>query len=182
MSKGLIIIDVQNDYFEGGAMQLVGMQHAAAHCKLLLEHYRAHDLPIFHIQHINESDEAAFFQAGTSGANIHSSMQPRDEEVHLVKHFPNAFRGTTLQEDLKNRGVDEVVICGAMTHMCIDATTRAAFDLGYACQVVYDACATKDLTHANSRVKALDVHNAFMAALSGTYAKICTTADVVGGL
>src|SRR3546814_14756141 len=63
-----------------------------------------------------------------------------------------------------------------MSHMCIDAATRAASDLGYRTTVVHDACATRDLEFDGQVVPAAQVHNAYMSALAFAYAKV-TTAD-----
>jgi nicotinamidase-related amidase len=69
----------------------------------------------------------------------------------------------------------DLVICGAMSHMCIDTSTRAAADLGYSCTLVSDACATRDLVFNDQMVKAADVQIAYMAALNGTFAQVIST-------
>jgi nicotinamidase-related amidase len=73
------------------------------------------------------------------------------------------------------------VIAGAMSHMCIDATTRAAFDHGFKCTVAADACATRALEFGGRTIPARDVHAAFMAALAMPYARISSTDDIVAG-
>jgi nicotinamidase-related amidase len=78
--------------------------------------------------------------------------------------------------------VEEVVICGAMSHMCVDATTRAAFDLGFRCVVIEDACATRHLEHKGVIVEAHNVHAAFMAALAVPYAKVISANELIGKL
>ncbi len=80
-------------------------------------------------------------------------------------------------EVLHRDGIEQLVIAGAMSHMCIDATTRAAFDLGFGCMVVEDACATRDLEFKGEKIKAADVHGAFMAALKMVYAEVVSVAD-----
>ena len=175
MKQGLIIIDVQNDYFAGGSMELMAMDEASSNCQILLDSFRIKQAPLFHIQHISAQEGATFFVPNTPGCEIHASVQPRENEPVVVKHYPNSFRETELNTILQNAGVDELVICGAMTHMCIDTTTRAAFDLGYRCHVVSDACATRDLEFNGQLVKAEDVQAAFMAALSAPFAHISST-------
>ena len=175
MSKGLIIIDVQNDYFGGGAMELVNMDAAANCCGRLLGSFRSARKPIFHVQHLSTRPGASFFIPDTPGAEIHQNLQPQSGEAHIVKHFPSAFRNTDLQQMLRMEGIDKLVICGAMTHMCIDTTVRAAFDLGFQCEVIDDACATRDLEFNDRRIDATDVQAAFMAALSVPFAKISST-------
>ncbi len=179
MTKALIIVDVQNDYFAGGAMELVGMEAAAANCQRLLQRFRDSGRPLFHIQHLAARPGATFFVPDTEGAEIHPSMQPAAAESVIVKNFPSAFRDTELHPMLQQAGIEELVICGAMSHMCIDTTTRAAFDLGYRCRVVADACATRDLEFDGHRVAARDVHAAFMAALAVPFAQIETADEFI---
>ncbi len=117
MKEALVIIDVQNDYFAGGSMELVGIDEAASNCAKLLGDFRSRGIPLFHIQHVAAREGATFFLPDTAGCEIHESVKPKIEETVMVKHFPNAFRATDLQEMLSKAGVEEVVICGAMTHM-----------------------------------------------------------------
>ena len=181
MSKGLIIIDLQNDYFSGGAMELVGMDAAAACCLRLLNAFREAAKPVFHIQHLSTRAGAGFFVPGTPGADIHQSLQPQPGEAHITKHFPSAFRDTDLHTLLQMSNIEELVICGAMTHMCIDTTVRAAFDLGYRCEVIADACATRDLEFEGRSIAAVDVQAAFMAALAMPFAGVLSTDELLAG-
>ncbi len=180
MKTGLIIVDVQNDYFAGGSMELVDMDQAASNCGKLLDSFRANLAPVFHIQHIANREGATFFVANTPGCEISQSVEPQENEPVIVKHYPSAFRDTSLDEALREAGVESLVICGAMTHMCIDTTTRAAFDLGYQCCVVSDACATRDLEFNDQIVKAGDVQAAFMAALSVPFARVISADQYLG--
>ncbi|MDO9105749.1 MAG: cysteine hydrolase family protein [Methylovulum sp.] len=181
MKKALIIIDVQNDYFDNGGMALVGMDYAAKNCQLLLEFFRATQLPIFHIQHFSAQIGATFFIPNTKGCDIHDCVKPRENEGLMTKHYPNAFRNTGLNESLQKAQVTELVVCGAMTHMCIDTTVRAAFDFGYSCKLISDACATRDLEFEGALINASEVHAAFMAALKGTFAKVLSTQYFLNG-
>lgn len=175
MKQGLIVVDVQNDYFTGGTMELVAMSAAASNCRRLLDSFRKKQAPVFHVQHIAAEAGATFFVPNTQGCEIHESVKPLENEPVVIKHYPSAFRETGLNDMLKKAGVDEVVICGAMTHMCIDTTTRAAFDLGFKCRVISDACATRELAFDGQVVKAADVQAAFMAALGMAFAQVMST-------
>ena len=175
MKQGLVIIDVQNDYFEGGSMELVGMEAAADNCRNLLNRFRDQKAPIFHIQHLSVRPGATFFVPETEGCEINQRVKPQADEPLVVKNFPSAFRDTGLQDLLKNANVEQLVVCGAMTQMCIDTTVRAAFDLGYNCQVISGACATKDLTFEGRTVPASVVQDTFMASLNGLFATVSTT-------
>ncbi|GFO69724.1 isochorismatase [Geomonas limicola] len=179
MKSCLILVDIQNDYFAGGKMVLVGMEEAAARAQSLLAGFRAANLPVIHIQHVAARPDASFFLPETHGAEIHPMVAPAPGEPVLVKHFPNSFRHTPLLDTLQEQGICDLTICGAMSHMCIDATTRAAFDFGFNCTVAEDACATRDLVFKGKPVKAAEVHAAFMAALSVPYAQISPTRELL---
>ncbi|KJS32906.1 MAG: isochorismatase [Desulfatitalea sp. BRH_c12] len=175
MNASLILVDLQNDYFVGGKMELVHIKQAAENAQQLLRTFRSKNLPIIHIQHISARPGATFFLPNTKGVEINEMVSPIKGEKVVNKSYPNSFRETELLEILKKTEKDTVVICGAMSHMCVDATTRAAFDYGFNCVVVEDACATRDLVFKDKTVKASDVHASFMAALSVPYAQVLTT-------
>ena len=172
MKRALVIVDIQNDYFPGGKMELVGMEAASQKAQRVLESFRTKDIPIFHIQHISNRQGATFFLPGTGGAEIHESVTPKSGEPVIQKNFPNCFRATSLREQLSDLGVEEITFCGAMSHMCIDTSVRAAFDLGFRCILVSDACATKNLEFGGITIEASQVHAAFMAALSAPFAHV----------
>jgi nicotinamidase-related amidase len=178
MKPALIIIDIQNDYFPGGKMELEGSHEASLQAAKLLEAFRAKGLPLVHVQHVSNRPGASFFLPDTEGVNIHAKVAPYVGETVVQKNFPNSFRGTPLLEHLRAQGVDHLVIAGMMTHMCVDATTRAAFDLGFSCSLAHDACATRAIAFGEQRVPAAQVHAAFLAALNGLYAKVQSAAAV----
>jgi nicotinamidase-related amidase len=182
MTTALVLVDIQNDYFPGGNMALEGMDAAAANAARLLAGFRERGLPVFHVRHLSVRPGATFFVPGTPGANLHVSVNPAAGEPVVEKNFPNSFRGTSLLEQLRGTNADGVVIAGAMSHMCIDATTRAAFDHGLRCTVAEDACATRALEFGGRTIPARDVHAAFMAALAVPYARIAPTEDVLRAL
>lgn len=175
MGTALILIDIQNDYFENGTMTLVGSEKASLNAHQILDRFRRDNMPIVHVQHIATRPTATFFLPNTKGVEIHNNVKPLTQEKVIVKHFPNSFLETELLVYLKSKNITDLVICGMMTHMCIDATTRAAKDFGFNITLIGDACATKDLEINEQRVKAADVHNSFLAALNSTYANVVTT-------
>ena len=182
MNTALLLIDIQNDYFPGGRMPLEGSPEASEKASRILSCFRNRKLPLVHIQHLSTRPEASFFIPGSEGVEIHASVLPLQPEPVIQKHYPNSFRDTPLQEHLTRSAVNHVVIAGMMTHMCVDATTRAAFDLGYQCTVLHDACATRALSFGSVTIPARQVHAAFLAALSGVYAKVVGTEDFLADL
>ncbi|MEA5582377.1 cysteine hydrolase family protein [Nodularia harveyana UHCC-0300] len=179
MKTALVLVDIQHDYFPGGKWELVGMDLASLNAARLLAAFREQDFPIFHVQHIAKNPEAPFFVEGTHGAEIHESVQPQENEKIIIKEFGNSFRETNLLEHLHDAGVERLVICGGMSNMCIDATTRAANDLGFECIVAHDACAASNLEFYGHFTPALEVHCSFMAALAFAYAKVVSTNEAI---
>jgi len=170
--KALILVDIQNDYFPDGKMELSGSEQASVNAGSILNDFRKKKMEIFHIRHVSTKPDATFFLPGTTGADIHRNVEPTSNENVIVKHFPNSFRDTGLYDMLKEKDVKDLVICGMMTHMCIDATVRAAKDLGFNCVLIKDACATRDLEIDGNLIKAEDVHYSFLAALNGFYSSV----------
>ena len=177
----LILIDIQNDYFPDGKNELEGSIQAGQKAALLLSHFREHKLPLVHIQHISNRPGATFFIPGTRGAEIHPLVKPLKNETIFQKHFPNSFRGTLLLDHLRQSGIIRLVIAGMMTHMCVDATTRAANDFGFECMLVHDTCATRALKFMDQEIPAAHVHGSFLAALA-SYAKILNTDELLAQL
>ena len=172
MSTALILIDIQNDYFPGGKMELYGSTQAASAAARLLGVFRKQSWSIYHIQHISLQPGATFFLPDTAGAEIHNSVRPLAGETLISKHYPNSFRETGLLEQLKAAGNKQLLLCGMMSHMCVDSTVRAAFDLGFQCILTHDACATRELVFDGTAVPAVQVHAAYMAALGAVFAQV----------
>ncbi|HEN8798691.1 cysteine hydrolase [Pseudomonas sp. CM25] len=180
MSKqALIIIDIQNDYFPGGKWALEGADQAADNAARLLAAARQRGDLVVHVRHEFDSADAPFFAPESPGAAIHPKVQPLQDEPVVLKHKVNAFLGTNLKQTLDQHGVEALTIAGSMSHMCIDAATRAAADLGYEVTVAHDACATLPLEFNGKQVPAAQVHDSAMAALAFAYAKVVKTDDLM---
>lgn len=177
MKTALILIDIQNDYFSNGKMELHEPEVASKNASKILQKFRNENLPIIHIQHISTRFDATFFIPNTKGAEIHNDVKPLKEEKVITKHYPNSFRDTDLLKILKEKNIKKIVICGMMTHMCVDATTRASKDFGFDCIVIGDACATKDLEINAEKVKATEVQKSFLCALNYFYANVINTQE-----
>ena len=180
MSTGLIVIDIQNDYFANGKMELVNPDKAAANASEVLAWFRENNKEnIFHVQHIAASPDMGFFLPDTEGAEINERVTPQENETVITKNFPNSFLKTDLESKLKEKGITKLIVVGMMTHMCIDATVRAGVDLGYEVLLLEDACATKDLSYNGKDVTAEQVQTAFVGALDGMYCEISSTEDFI---
>src|SRR3954469_2439845 len=129
--RALVLIDVQNDYFPGGRWPLCGIESAADNAAKVLAAARGAGDLVVHVRHEFPAADAPFFAPGSPGAEIHPKVKPLPHEPVILKHHINSFRETDLKAVLDQHGVTDVVICGAMSHMCVDAATRASNDLGY---------------------------------------------------
>ncbi len=179
-TSALILIDIQNDYFPDfpdAKMSLPNMNPAAQNAARLLADARERDALIVHIQHIMASTAAPFFHPGTPGGDIHKSVTPLDAEMVVEKGRPNAFVGTKLETVLRDRNIEHLMICGAMSQMCVDATARAAVDHGFKITVAHDACAAANVTHNGVEVSADFVHAAIMAPLAASYGSVLGTSE-----
>ena len=177
MTTALLLIDIQNDYFPGGRMEVEGSLEASLKAREILTYFREKNFPVVHIQHVAVRPGATFFLPDTAGVEIHANVAPRPGEVIFQKNYPNSFRDTPLLRHLQDNGINHVVVVGMMTHMCVDATVRAAFDHGLEVTVIHDACATRSLVFKGQSVSAVHVQAAFLAALSTPYARVVSAAE-----
>ncbi|TWI00253.1 nicotinamidase-related amidase [Luteimonas cucumeris] len=176
MSKrALIVVDLQNEYLPTGKLPLTGIDAALDNAARVIAGARGNGDKVIHVRHESVGD-LPFFVPGTEGVLIHPKVAPQDGEHVITKNYPNSFLKTDLKQTLDSEGVEEVTVIGAMSHMCIDATTRAAADFGYRTTVVHDACATRELEFEGKVVPAGQVHAALMSALAFGYATV-TSAD-----
>lgn len=178
--QALIIVDLQNDYYEGGRWTLHNINQASANAQRVLASAREQGMPVIHVHHEFQIENPPFFAPGTVGAEIHTDLTPITGEVTVLKHKVNAFQGTDLKARLDAQGITEVTLVGAMSHMCIDAAARAAADFGYQVTVIEDACASRDLEYNGQLVPAEQVHAAYMSALGFAYATVTTTNAYLG--
>lgn len=176
----VIVVDLQNEYLPTGKLPLVGIDAALSNAARVIANARSSGDAVIHVRHEGTDPVAPFFTPGTNGVEIHPTVAPAEGEPVIVKHYPNSFLKTELKQVLDGKGIEEVTIVGAMSHMCIDATTRAASDFGYKATVVHDACATRDLEFGGQVVPAAQVHTALMSALAFAYAKVTTTDEYLG--
>jgi nicotinamidase-related amidase len=173
--RAVVVVDLQNEYLPTGKLPLAGIAAALHNAARVVAHARNKGDTVINIRHESTDPDAPFFKQGTDAVQIHASVAPAHGEAVIVKNFPNSFLKTELKEMLDEKGIEEVTVVGAMSHMCIDATTRAASDFGYKTTVVHDACATRDLEFRGETVPAAQVHTALMSALAFGYASVVGT-------
>lgn len=177
MKTALLLLEIQNDYFPNGRIPLEKSLEASTKAQHILQVYRDRGIPVIHVQHISTQPNACYFLPCTKGAEFYPAVAPIKGETIIKKHYPNSFKDTQLLSYLKKNQIRHLVICGMMTHLTVDATVRAAYDLGFSCTVLHDACAAKQLDFNHQVIPAQNVHHAFLAALLPVYATVYNSED-----
>lgn len=178
MRTALLLVDIQKDYFPGGGLELADSLEAGRKACQLLQCFRENRGLHIHVQHISLNPEFPFLLKGTTGSDIHDITAHFEGEPIVYKHYPNAFRETNLLDLLKGSGIGRLIITGMMTHLGVDATARAAVDLGFRVILVEDACAACDLNYGETIIPAADVHKTFLAAFQ-SYGKVMRSEEVI---
>lgn len=148
MSKALLVVDVQNDYFEGGAFPLWNTNEVLENIKDAIKKCNEKNIHVVLIQHVADKSRgpAPFFNKGTDGVQIHEDIQDitKDSKV-VIKTFADGFCKTNLEEILDELNVDELVVCGMMTQNCVTHTAISKTAEKYKeVKVLADCCTTTD--------------------------------------
>lgn len=168
MNSALLLLEFQNDYFPNGRIPLEKSMEATAKAQEVLAAFRDKKKPVIHAQHISTQPNASYLLPCTKGADFYQTVQPIKGETIIKKHYPNSFKDTQLLNHLIKNQINHLVICGMISHLAVDATVRAAQDLGFTVTVLDDACAAQHLEYNHHSISPQDAHHAFMAALQST--------------
>lgn len=182
MKQALLVIDVQNEYFAPhGKWALPDGERALERIQALLAAAREAGAPVFHIVHEALDPQSPVFRPGSEGARMHPAIAVRPGERVITKHVPGAFFQTPLEMYLRQAGVEGVIVCGFMTHMCCDTTTRQARERGFAATFAADATATRDLARDGVTVPHEVVHDTTLAVMTH-FASVRDTQAVLAAL
>ena len=175
--SALILIDIQNTY-RRGLMQLTNVEPAILEAQKLLKLARDLKIPVIHIQH--DAGVGSPYDISADIGAIAVEVAPIAGEKVIVKNYPNAFVQTTLDAELKALGINNIVLAGFMTHMCVNSTAHGAFNLGYASTIVASATATRPLLSTNGKV--LSAEEVHLGALASTRDLYAVVVDDINGL
>ena len=168
--SALIMIDCQNTY-RRGVMQLTNVEPAIIEAQKLLQMARDLKVPIIHIQH--DAGVGSPYDIKAEIGAISDEVAPKNGEAVVVKNYPNAFWHTNLEAQLKALGIENIVLAGFMTHMCINSTARGAFNLGFKPTVVASACAARNLLGPQGKlIEAQTMHDSALAAVRDLFAVV----------
>ena len=171
--KALIVIDVQNEYFPGGALALPDAERALPNILRLIELARERGEPVVYIQHVTPEGSPAFAK-GSSGSELLGQLDVREADPLFSKSHPSAFQETGLLEYIGQNGIKALDICGFMTQMCCDTTSREGYQRGYAVRLFSDATAARELEVDGQKIPHDTVHRVSLGALA-RFAQITRT-------
>lgn len=163
MSRALLVIDVQREYFEGA----LPVRHPVGHLGTILEVMDAAqeaDVPVVVVRHHQPDPESPIFRKGSDMWRLHDEVESRPRDVLIDKQLPGSFTNTALEDFLKERKIDTVCIAGYMTQACCDTTARQAFHRGYRVEFLRDATGTLDVENKAGSVTAEQLHESILVA------------------
>lgn len=163
MSRALLIIDVQNEYFDGA----LPISYPTGHLENILhvmDQAAKHQVPTAVIRHHQPDPASPIFQKGSEMWQLHPEVESRPRDILIDKQLPGSFTGTSLAVWLKDRGIDTISIAGYMTHMCCDTTARQAFHRGYKVEFLNDATGTLTVENAAGKATAHELQNSVLVA------------------
>lgn len=173
MRRALLVIDVQNDYF-GGRHTVTYPSDSFPKILETMDLAGEHGLPIALVQHSASRSDADTFRPDTPGWEIHPEVLARPHDIVIEKRLIGSFTGTTLEEWLRGRGADTVVIAGFMTQMCCDTTARQANHLGLRVEFLADATGTHAFANAGGTVTAEELHRATLVTQAAAFSRVLT--------
>ncbi len=174
--RALLVIDVQNDYFSG-PMQVTYPQGSFENILHAMDAAQEAGVPIVIIQTEIPRPDAKVFRRGTLGWELHPEIARRPYDVLIHKELPGSFTGTNLDSWLRARGIDTVVICGYMTQMCCDTTSRQAVHLGYTVEFLADGTGTLAFKNSAGSVTAEELHRIILVVQQSRFSHVVTVAD-----
>jgi nicotinamidase-related amidase len=178
MTRALLVIDVQREYFDGA----LPISYPVGHLDRILEVMdaaRKTKLPTAVIRHHQPDPQSPIFRLKSEMWELHPEVAGRPADTVIDKQLPGSFTKTDLETWLKSVGADTVSICGYMTHMCCDTTARQAFHRGYKVEFLKDATGTLDVENQAGAAKAAELQNSILVAQQMFISEVIPTSDWV---
>ena len=175
MSRALLVIDVQNEYFAGGAYPITFPADSLARITDAMDGAAEARLPIVVVQHSSVAPDAKAFLPGSRGWQLKGEVDVRKRTLVVEKTLPGAFTGTNLEQWMRDSGIDTLVICGYMAQLCCDTTARQAVHLGFKVEFLADATGTLDLANEAGRVSAQELHRAVLVTQQSRFSRVLPT-------
>jgi nicotinamidase-related amidase len=174
MKRALLVIDVQNEYFTGklpvsypkdSLSKIINIMEAASESKI----------PVILVQHSALQKDASTFVKGSKEWELHDQIKGKKFNYLIEKNLPGSFTNTKLESILRDNKVDTVVICGYMSQMCCDTTSRQAVHLGFSVEFLSDATGTLDISNYAGSVTAEELHRAVLVTQAMRFSKVVSS-------
>lgn len=181
MTRALLVIDVQNEYFDGA----LPITYPVGHLDRILEvmdRAAAAGVPTAVIRHHQADPQSPIFCKGSDQWQLHPEVEQRPRDILIDKQLPGSFTQTELDDWLKRVGADTVTIAGYMTHMCCDTTAKQAFHRGYKVEFLRDATGTLNIENAGGSVTAEQMQTSILVAQQMFISEVVSTNDWLGRL
>ena len=178
MSRALLVIDVQREYFDGA----LPISHPVGHLDCILnvmDNAEAVELPTAVIRHHQPDSESPIFRLNSDMWQLHPEVERRPRNVLIDKQLPGSFTGTGLGEWIERNEIDTVTIAGYMTHMCCDTTARQAAHRGLKVEFLSDATGTLDVQNEAGAATAQELQNSILVAQQMFLSEVISSDDWV---
>ncbi len=177
-STALIVIDVQ-EAFLNPTLGERNNREAESNIARLLTAWRQSGRPIRHVVH-DSLEPNSLLRAGSPGNAIQGAAAPQAAEPVYHKHVNSAFIGTDLERDLRQKGIDTLVIVGLTTNHCVSTSARMAGNLGFTTFVVSDATAAYARPALDGTPRSAEaVHSAALSDLHQEFATVVDAAEIL---
>ena len=174
MKRALIVVDVQNEYFDGGALPISYPPHSFEQIKTAIAKAQEEGIFTVFIQHTSLKENAGAFVKGSHLWEFHDEIKKIKPDLYIEKNHASSFVGTDLNYRLRTLGIDTVAIIGYMTQNCCDATARDASQLGYNVEFLSDANGTLAFSNSAGEVSAEELHRSFLVAQAFGFSRVLT--------
>lgn len=174
MSRVLLVIDVQREYFDGA----LPISYPVGHLEKILQVMDAAakaQVPTAVIRHHQADPQSPIFRLNSDAWQLHPEVEQRPRDKLIDKQLPGSFTGTDLEEWLKQVAAKTISIAGYMTQMCCDTTARQAFHRGYQVEFLSDATGTLNIENQAGSVTAEQMHSSILVAQQMFISEVVST-------
>ncbi|TWT81011.1 Streptothricin hydrolase [Planctomycetes bacterium CA13] len=176
MSRALIVIDVQREYFDGALPVSYPSGHLDKILRVMDQANKASGkIPVAVVRHHQADPESPIFRLNSDMWQLHAEVEDRPRDLLIDKQLPGTFTGTELDRWLRSLGADTVSIVGYMTHMCCDTTARQAFHRGYKVEFLSDATGTLDVDNEAGSATGAELQNSTLVAQQMFISEVIST-------
>ncbi|WGT61496.1 cysteine hydrolase family protein [Variovorax paradoxus] len=181
--RALVVIDVQNEYFEGGGLPIEypPVEQSLPNIAKAMDAAHAAGTPVVVVRH-HAPKGAPVFQAGTHNGELHPEVAKRPRDHLVTKAFPSVFTGTDFADWLARHEIDTLSVAGYMTQNCDASTVFEAMHRGLNVEFLSDATGALPYENAAGKVSAEEIHRVFSVVFHSNFAAVTSTEAWIAAL